>query len=42
MLSLYCVALCFISKNEELNSKDTKVPNDRYMKNLTLQKVVKQ
>ena len=41
MLSLYCVALGFISKNEEFNSKEN-IPNDRYMKNLILQKVVEQ
>ena len=40
MLSLYCTALGFISKNEEYNSKEN-IPNGRYMKNLILQKVVK-
>ena len=41
MLSLYCTALGFISKNEEYNSEEN-IPNSRYMKNLILQKVVKQ
>ena len=41
MLSLYCTALDFISKNEEYNSKEN-IPNGRYMKNLILEKVVKQ
>ena len=41
MLSLYCTALGFISKNEEYNSEKN-TPNGRYMKNLILQKVVKQ
>ena len=41
MLSLYCTAFGFISKNEEYNSGEN-IPNGRYMKNLTLQKVVKQ
>ena len=35
MLSLYCTALGFISKNGEYN-----MPNGRYLKNLILQKVV--
>ena len=41
MLSLYCTALGFTSKNEEYNSEEN-IPNIRYMKNLILQKVVKQ
>ena len=41
MLSLYCTALGFISKNEEYNSEEN-IPNSMYMKNLILQKVVKQ
>ena len=41
MLSLYCTALGFIRKNEEYNYKEN-IPNGRYMKNLILQKVVKQ
>ena len=41
MLSLYCTALGFISKNEGCNSKEN-IPNGRYMKNLILQKVVRQ
>ena len=40
MLSLYCTAFGFISKNEECNSEEN-IPNGRYMKNLILQKVVK-
>ena len=41
MLRLYCTALGFISKSEEYNfERDT--PNGRYLKNLILQKVVKQ
>ena len=38
---MYCTALGFIGKNEEYNSKEN-TPNGRYMKNLILQKVVKQ
>ena len=41
MLSLYCPALGFVSKGEEYNSEEN-IPNGRYMKNLILQKVVKQ
>ena len=41
MLSLYCTALGFISKNEEYNL-ELNIPNSRYLKNLMLQKVVKQ
>ena len=41
MLRLYCTALGFISKNAEYNSEWNK-PNSRYLKNLILQKVVKQ
>ena len=41
MLSLYCTALGFISKNEEYNP-EKKIPNGRYLKNLILQKVFKQ
>ena len=41
MLSLYCNALGFISKNEEYNSEEI-IPNGRYMKNVILQKIVKQ
>ena len=41
MLSLYCTALGFVSKNEEYNPEENK-PNGRYLKNLILQKVVKQ
>ena len=41
MLSLYCTALGFFSKNEEYNPEENK-PNGRYLKNLILQKVVKQ
>ena len=41
MRSLYCPALGFISKNEEHNFEEN-TPNGRYMKNLILQKVVKQ
>ena len=41
MLSLYFTALGFISKNEEYKSEEN-IPNGRYMKNLILQKVVKQ
>ena len=40
MLSLYCTAFDFISKNEAYNSEEN-IPNSRYMKNLMLQKVVK-
>ena len=39
MLSLYCTALGFITKNEECNPPKN-VPNGRYLKNLILQKVV--
>ena len=39
MLSLYCTALGFISKNGEYNPKEN-MPNGRYLKNLILQKVV--
>ena len=41
MLSLYFTGLSFISKNEECNSEEN-TPTGRYMKNLILQKVVKQ
>ena len=41
MLSLYCTALGFVSKNEEYNPEENK-PNGSYLKNLILQKVVKQ
>ena len=41
MLSLYYAALIFISKNEEY-SPEWNIPNGRYLKNLMLQKVVKQ
>ena len=41
MLSLYCNALGFISKNEENNSEEN-IPDVSYVKNLILQKVVKQ
>ena len=41
MLSLYCNALGFISKNEKYNSEEI-IPNGRYMKNVILQKIVKQ
>ena len=41
ILSLYCTVLGFISKNEEHNSEKD-IPNGRYMKNLILQKIVKQ
>ena len=41
MLSLYCAALGFISKNKEYNP-ELNIPNGRYLKNLILQKVVKQ
>ena len=41
MLRLYCTALGFISKSEEYNS-ERNIPNGRYLKNLILQKVVKQ
>ena len=41
MLSLYCTAFSFISKNEEY-SPEKNIPNGRYLKNLILQKVVKQ
>ena len=41
MLSSYCTALGFISENEEYNSEEN-ISNGRYMKNLILQKVVKQ
>ena len=41
MLNLYCVALGFISKNEEYNHKQN-IPNSRYLKKLILQKVVGQ
>ena len=37
MLSLYCTALGFISKNEEYKSK---IPNGKYLKSLILLKVV--
>ena len=39
MLSLYCTALGFISKNGEYNPKENML-NGRYLKNLILQKVV--
>ena len=41
MLSLYCTALGFISTNEDYNPKQN-IPNCGYLKNLILQKVVKQ
>ena len=41
MVRLYCTVLGFISKNEDYNPKK-KIPNGRYLKNLILQKVVKQ
>ena len=41
MLSSYCTAVAFISKNEEYNPEEN-IPNGRYLKNLILQKVVKQ
>ena len=41
MLSLYCTPLGFVSKDEEYNPKEN-IPNGRYLKNLILQKVVKQ
>ena len=41
MLSLYCTALGFISKNEEYNSEEN-ISNGRYVESLMLQKVVKQ
>ena len=41
MVSLYFTTLGFISKNEEYKSEEN-IQNGRYMKNLTLQKVVKQ
>ena len=41
MLSLYCTALGFVSKNEEYNPK-LNIINSRYLKKLILQKVVKQ
>ena len=41
MLSLYCTSLGFISKHGEYNSEEN-IPNGRYMKNLLLQKAVKQ
>ena len=40
MLSLYCTAFGFISKNEKCRKENTL--NSRYLKNLILQKVVKQ
>ena len=39
MLSLYCTALGFISKNEEYNPK-WNIPNGRYLKYLILQKML--
>ena len=39
MLSLYCTAVGFVTKNEEYNPKEN-APNGRYLKNLILQKVV--
>ena len=39
MLSLYCTALGFISKNEEYNPK-WNIPNSRYLKYLILQKML--
>ena len=41
MLSLYCAAFGFISKNKEHNP-EWNIPNGRYLKNLILQKVIKQ
>ena len=41
MLSLYCTAFGFISKNQEYNPK-WNIPNGRYLKYLILQKDVKQ
>ena len=40
ILSLYCTAFGFISKNEKCPKENT--PNSTYLKNLILQKVVKQ
>ena len=39
MLSLYCTAVGFVTKNEEYSPKEN-VPNGRYLKNLILPKVV--
>ena len=39
MLSLYCTALGFISKNEEYNPK-WNIPKGRYLKYLILQKML--
>ena len=41
MLSLQCTGPGFTCKSEEYNPKEI-IPNSRYLKNLILQKVVKQ
>ena len=41
MLSSQCTGPGFTCKNEEYNPKEI-IPNSRYLKNLILQKVVKQ